>query len=805
MNRNNRIIRTLIAAKRAFLTNTMPPAPKRQNNERKRAMPPDKVHAEPVVHDPEPVLLTDDPVTINSLKKSHCTGCTACYNICPVNAISLSRDGQGFVIPVIDNGKCIGCKKCVSACPVINTKYTNTSDPKCYAAMADDEIRMNSSSGGMFTLIAEHIIDNGGYVAGAAFDDDFTVKHIIVDNKNDLEKLRGSKYVQSYLGDIFRQIKELLENGKYVLFTGCPCQVAGLYGMLGKKHYDRLFTVDLVCHGAPSQKSFSRYIEEKYGTENLGSFKFRTKKFGYNSFNQIAYLKDGTEVAGNIKFDEYEKAMHSGVALKSVCGDCMFASAPRQGDISIGDCWGVSQFNVNYNDHKGTSAVLINNAKGERLFAQIKGRMKLCEPVPYDFLRQHNRFGRKMNIPAGRRWFYTMLDGQSFKKSVSYALNRQFDVGVIGLWYGRNYGSMATYFALHQTLTNMLHLSVLMINNPLAPASENYEKTHPRLVAKKFYDVSLVYPLNELYKLNSHCDTFIVGSDQLWNIYLSRPYRQMYYLDFADERKKKIAYGTSFGIPYCGTEEEKLISSDNLRRFDHVSVRDDMSLDIATNIFGVPNVEKVCDPTFLCPAEEYQELIDLAQQKESEDYILAYILDPDEGIVKNIKLISEKLNKKVVVILDELPDKYKSNVEKFNLSDGADIEIKSEVTLYDWMWYYSHARSVVTDSFHGTIFSIIFKKPFLTLTNRRRGAERFVSLLTPLDLTYRLFDAPDMLGENYSLLESIDCTQYEKKLEEMRSNSLDWLKNAIYSKKTGENNMVFDYESRSRNRLNERN
>ena len=200
MNRNNRIIRTLIAAKRAFLTNTVPPAPKQQNSERKRAMPPDKVHAEPVVPDPEPVLLTDDPVTINSLKKSHCTGCTACYNICPVNAISLSRDGQGFVIPVIDNGKCIGCKKCVSACPVINTKYTNTSDPKCYAAMADDEIRMNSSSGGMFTLIAEHIIDNGGYVAGAAFDDDFTVKHIIVDNKNDLEKLRGSNMYRAIWG-----------------------------------------------------------------------------------------------------------------------------------------------------------------------------------------------------------------------------------------------------------------------------------------------------------------------------------------------------------------------------------------------------------------------------------------------------------------------------------------------------------------------------------------------------------------------------------------------------------------------------
>lgn len=805
MNRNNRIIRTLIAAKRAFLTNTVPPAPKQQNNERKRAMLPAEVLAEPADPGPEPILLTDNPVTINSLKKSRCTGCTACYNVCPVNAISLSRDGQGFVISVIDSEKCIGCKKCVSACPVINTGYTNRSDPECYAAMADDEIRMNSSSGGMFTLIAEHIIDNGGYVAGAALDDDFTVKHIIVDNKNDLEKLRGSKYVQSYLGDIFRQIKELLENGKYVLFTGCPCQVAGLYGMLGKKHYERLFTVDLVCHGAPSQKSFSRYIEEKYGTENLGSFKFRTKKFGYNSFNQIAYLKDGTEIAGNIKFDEYEKAMHSGVALKSVCGDCMFAPAPRQGDISIGDCWGVSQFNVNYNDHKGTSAILINNKKGEKLFAQIKGRMKLCEPVPYDFLRQHNRFGRKMNIPAGRRWFYTMLDGQSFKKSVSYALNRQFDVGVIGLWYGRNYGSMATYFALHQTLTNMLHLSVLMINNPLAPAFENYDKTSPRLVAKNFYDVSLVYPLSELHRLNSHCDTFIVGSDQLWNIYLSRPYRQMYYLDFADERKKKIAYGTSFGIPYCGTEEEKLVSSNNLKNFDHVSVRDDMSLDIATNIFGVSEVEKVCDPTFLCSAEEYRQLIDLAQQKESEEYILAYILDPNEDITRNIKIISERLNKKVIVILDELPDDFKSNVEKFNLPENANIEIKSEVTLYDWMWYYSHAGAVITDSFHGTIFSIIFKKPFLTLANQKRGAERFISLLTPLELTYRLFNNPDMLGENYRLLEDIDYTEPDKRLDEIRHRSLDWLKNAIYSKKTGVNNTVFDYESKSRNNLTERN
>ena len=140
-----------------------------------------------------------------------------------------------------------------------------------------------------------------------------------------------------------------------------------------------------------------------------------------------------------------------------------------------------------------------------------------------------------------------------------------------------------------------------------------------------------------------------------------------------------------------------------------------------------------------------------------------------------------------------------------HLPESSNIEIKKEVTLYDWMWYYSHADSVVTDSFHGTIFSLIFKKPFITLTNEKRGAARFVSLLTPLDLIYRLFNSPDALSENADLLDSLDYTEPDKKLDEIRNNSLNWLKNAIFSKKIGENNTVYDYESKSRNNKAERN
>lgn len=783
MNRNNRFIRAAIAAKRAFMNNTMPPAAKpaapKANN--------------PVTHEQkadEPYVLSEHPITIDDLKRSYCTGCGACYNVCPVGAITTRFDEHGFIEPVIDYDKCIKCRKCAKTCPVINTHHKNTSSPEGYAVMANDEIRRDSSSGGMFTLVAEHILDNGGYVCGAVFADDFSVEHIIINSKDELHRLRGSKYVQSNTKKVFTKIKQLLDDGSTVLFSGCPCQVAGLYGYLGKD-YKNLYTLDLVCHGAPSQKVFLKYLDETYGRENLAGFKFRTKEYGYNSFNQIAYLKDGTQVGGNIKFDFYEKTMHSGLALKDVCGDCMFAGAPRQGDISIGDCWGVSKFNKDYNDNRGTSAVLVNNEKGRKLFDTVTAGAKLVEKVPYDFMRQNNRFGRKMRIPGGRRWFFTMLEGQSFAKSAEYALNRRFDVGVIGLWYGRNYGSMATYFALHQVLTKLFHLSVLMIDNPLRPDTEAITKTHPRKIAERFYDVSKKYRLEDLQMLNNNCDTFIVGSDQLWNIHLSRPYGQMYYLGFAGEMNKKIAYGTSFGIPYSGNNEEKMISAYNLKRFDHVSVRDEMSHDIAENTFGVQNVTEVCDPTFLCPVEEYDRLTELAEQKQESKYILAYILDTNERIGEQLKKLAEDTGSKIVVLLDEPPKFFERNRNNLNIGENENIIIKNEITLYDWMWHYKNADAVVTDSFHGTIFSLIFNKPFITLTNVRRGAGRFVSLLTPIGLRDRLFDSPEAITENEKLLDGLDYTEPNRKLGEIRDKSMSWLENALFSTKKFNSKGIF--------------
>ena len=788
MNRNNRFIRTLIAAKRAFLTGAMPPAPKQAPEKKAAPKAPPAKKVSKSADTPQNLtphyILSKDPKTINDLLHSYCIGCSACASVCPVDAITLRPDEQGFFSAKLNTDKCVNCGKCAKVCPVINTKHNNDENPDCYAVMANDEIRTESSSGGTFSLIANYILDNGGYVCGAAFLDDFTVKHIIISSKDELYRLRGSKYVQSNMDGVFREIKKLLTDGKTVLFSGCPCQVAGLNAYL-EKDYDNLYTLDLVCHGAPPQKAFLKYIDEYYGRENLENFKFRTKEYGYNSFNQIAYLKDGTKIGGNIRFDPYEKAMHSGLALKDVCADCMFAPAPRQGDISTGDFWGIPKYDPGLNDNLGTSVTLINNKKGKTLFESVKETAKLYKPVPYSFARANNRFGRKMRFPSnGRKWFYQMLEGQSFGKSVDYALKRRFDVGVIGLWYGRNYGSMATYYALHQVLTNKYHLSVLMIENPLAPNKYEVTRSHPRGVAEVFYDVSRKYQLDELGQLNKFCDAFVVGSDQLWNVGLSRPYKQMYYLDFVNDVNKRIAYGTSFGKKYKGTREELIISSNNLRKFDYVSVRDKLSLKIATEQFGVKNVVDVCDPTFLCSLEEYQKLIDLAENKQEGKYILAYFLDPNPEIGEQLRKIAAEKDCKIVVVLDEPPWTWEKNSAALEISVDDRIEIKREVTLYEWMWLYSHSKAVLTDSFHGTIFSLIFQKPFMTLINNKRGGERFISLLTPLNLTGRLYEVPSDFTLHNDMLDGLDYTEPAKKLDEIREKSMKWLENALFGKKT---------------------
>ena len=738
--------------------------------------------------------------TIGDLNKDYCTGCTACKNACPAKAITMVRNEQGFIESSLNNELCIHCSKCVRVCPVLTPNNKNKSDPACYAVMASDEIRRDSSSGGAFSLLAEHVLNKGGYVCGAAFDDDFSVHHVLIHDKVALPRLRRSKYVQSDVGEVFPQIKELLDHDEYVMFSGCPCQVAGIKAYLGKD-YPKLLLTDIVCHGAPSQLVFDRYLEDNYGKENLERFEFRTKEYGYNSFHQIAYLKDGRKIAVDHPFDAYEKCMHSGISVKEICADCPFAPAPRQGDVTIGDFWGISSHRAELNDGLGTSVFLVNNPHGEAFFQEIQSSCKLAETVPFDVARTHNRFGSHMRVPGGREWLFGMMKTRPFNDALDYALNRKFDVGVVGLWYGVNYGSMATYFALHETLKRM-GLSVLMIENALRPDGGDIfnSKTDPRHISDRFYDVSKKYPINKMRELNAFCDTFLVGSDQLWNVGLSRPYRQTYYLGFADDNKKKISVATSFGKPYAGTAEEQLISSHNLKRFDYVSVRDDLSKSICAD-WGI-EAEVLCDPTLYFSAADYEPLVSLAELHEEEGYILAYILDPDEKTGDFLHALAQQEKRKVVVILDLNPKAWDKRRELLNLDRFRDVELKKNVDLPEWLWYYKHAAGVVTDSFHGTIFSVIYQKPFLTKVNQKRGAARFISLLTPLTLEGRMFDSFEEILNNSSLLKELNFTEANLHLTEIREHSLTWLRNALFAPKKVKSHGVYAiYGDASRDKL----
>ncbi len=446
---------------------------------------------------------------ITMLNKEECTGCGACFNACPVDAIVMTTDAKGYYVPSIKEN-CINCKKCIGICPVLNPKYDNDSNPDCFAIMLDDEVRKDSSSGGAFTLFAERILELGGLVCGAALDENFKVYHTIIDNINDLPQLRRSKYVQSDTRKVYSKIKEALIEGKDVLFSGCPCQVAGLKNYLGKT-YDNLLLLDLVCHGAPPASAFEQYLEENYGTENVKRFDFRTKETGYNCYNQVCHLKDGTKFVKAFPSDAYERCMHSGLALKKSCAECLFAEAPRQGDITIGDFWGIEKYDKSLNDGLGTSAVLINNTKGKKYFELLKEKCKLVHKVPFDFARRHNRYFKKMNLPVGQGTYYQMLKTKGFNKAVHNALDRKFDVGVIGWWYNKNYGADLTYFALHNVLVGM-GLSVLMVQTKGIDYNAQSFK-----FAQKRYDMSRYYSTHDAYILNDHCSTFISGSDQLFN------------------------------------------------------------------------------------------------------------------------------------------------------------------------------------------------------------------------------------------------------------------------------------------------
>lgn len=318
-----------------------------------------------------------------------CSSCGACANICARGAISMQLDAEGFYRPVVDSAKCVQCGACEKVCPwangVLNPNGASKT-PKTVAAYSlDESIRMNSSSGGIFSVLAEKVLDDGGVVAGVAQLDKTHFGHVVVDNKADLAKLRGSKYVQADAGMVYREIRSLLREGRKVLFSGTPCQVAALYSVLGQKTFENLFTVDIVCHGTPSVRVFQKYVEEleKLNSATAESSCFRDKRKGWRLFSMTSSLNtvsgDCFQYSKTLREDKFLNVFLKNICLNTSCVDCHYGKLPRVADISLGDYWNIACVHPEMDDDKGTSVVLLNTAHGETLFNSISDKLKICD------------------------------------------------------------------------------------------------------------------------------------------------------------------------------------------------------------------------------------------------------------------------------------------------------------------------------------------------------------------------------------------------------------------------------------------
>ena len=716
---------------------------------------------------------------IGDLKKTECYGCSACVYSCPFGAITMEQDREGFRYPVVDEEKCTGCGKCRKICPSICPKdMSNAPEPESYAVWAEDNVRRDSSSGGFFTVLARSVFAQGGVVCGVVMDEDFKVFHTVATNEKEFVPMRGSKYVQSDLRDIFPKVKEFLGKGKKVLFTGTPCQVAGLKAYLGGEE-ENLLTVDLMCHGAPSEKVFERYVDETFGKENLKEFHFRTKRYGYNCTTCEAVFKNGKKYVGGIEFDPFVLGFTRSLFLRRTCESCKYASFPRQGDLTMGDFWGISLYKRDLNDGRGTSLVLANNAKGAAVLESVKDSVKRIEKTPLEAAVKKNRFGEKMQVHSQRRRFFEMLDYTSMHKAVKYCMEGRYDVGILGVWCGCNYGSIATYYGLSKILEKM-GLSTLMIDKQgfVGQDRELDKSNHSRIFADTHFHVSRRYRLNEMHMLNHICDSFVIGSDQVWNHGIARNFGNSFLMDFVRDEKKKIAVSASFGHDRdFRPDRERIMASEYFKRFDGISVREESAVGLMKKVFGV-DATRVLDPVFAVDKSVYDDIAAESDRNETEPYMLTYILDPTPEKKEVIKYLSEKLGLRTLHILDGTPWNFQENKEKM----GMDTVLEN-ITFQDWIYYFKNSSYVLTDSCHGMSFALIYGKPFAGIGNAKRGMTRFSSLTKLFHVENRLVTNPLDIMKNELFLQDPDYNEINGIMETEKVRFHEWLNGVMFSEK----------------------
>lgn len=395
--------------------------------------------------------------------RADCSGCTACANICPKNAIEMTRDAEGFAYPKINPELCIKCGRCDATCPALNyTKTLPDAFPKAFVAIHNDaKILRHSSAGGAFTALSEIILREGGVVFGAAFDKKWRVVHKAARTLDELESLRGSKYVQSQIGDVYRQVKDALQSTK-VLFCGVPCQCAGLRHFLGGDH-ENLLTVDLICHGVPSPAIWECYIDSIDAEHEVAHINFRSKRSGWKSRTEINFKDRGYYTSDNGSY-LYGKLFLRGLIERPSCHPCKFKFPSVQSDLTLGDAWGVQNFAPEMFNNRGTSVVFIHTNKGKDFFEQTN--MKTKEVSFYSAVVPNYRYMAPTVADKRRDNFFADFIKAADKLAVMEKYFYQDDAEIRKEVFGQNGRNFrANYNAIAEHIRKQFKRNVLVVTS----------------------------------------------------------------------------------------------------------------------------------------------------------------------------------------------------------------------------------------------------------------------------------------------------------------------------------------------------
>lgn len=573
------------------------------------------------------------------------------------------------------------------------------------------QIVKKSSSGGFFSLLANYVIEKNGVVFGATFDKDFNV--VISYTENDFSGMLGSKYVKSSIKNSFAECKDFLENDRTVLYSGTPCQIVGLKAYL-KKDYDNLITMDVICHGSPIAEIWQHYL--KSFNKEIESINFRDKRESWEQYHLTIKFKDGTEFTENHLKNEYMKLFLENKILTEPCYRCQNCKNSKA-DFTVGDAWAAPFKDTRFNDHQGTSCVISRTNKSDVIFNDLK-TMMLYENTNEKYLDTSYGYVHNYSKPS---------DADKIKKGVL-----EPKIAMITIPGHNNVGNTLQAFALQTKIKEIL------------------PKANPIIINSKYTNYTTFYK-NKVKFTTSGFDSsynfIIVGSDQIWT-----DEKYINVIPFEDRflirNCKKIVYAASFGKHQLNFSNDQLIKIQNsLKTVKYVSTREITGTLICKHYFKYNTAVSVLDPTMLYDKEFYLNSIN-EKPAENKLGIFVYVLDKNNEWNKQAKEISDKLRLPIL--------KYDGTVESF---------IRNM----------NNASCVITDSYHGTVFSLIFNNPFITLTNEKRGNDRFEDLSLRFDFYNRFIDKLskidlELLTERPNVID---------KIHSYRTESISFLSNGL--------------------------